>query len=158
MRRYPDNPEWRAQYQQSDRGREVGAKAKVRYRSSPEGQAREREYRLSNKGQAIRRAEQAKRRSGPMAKRLTREIAAGLHRCYWCDGLAEVADHVLPLAMARAFGIATAEADLYVAPMCSRCHRIKTRQDVSDMHRIRRALASGGALAEMAYGGGLLTR
>lgn len=116
-----------------------GLASKIRWEQSEKGKAatsrKSLRYAKTEKGRLAWMRSQAKRRSGPNYSRLKEELKINLLVCYWCHQKADVADHVIPIAMANMFGF---DPDEIVAPMCTTCHRAKTGQDLADIARLKK--------------------
>lgn len=61
-------------------------------------------------------------------QRLVIEISRNEHNCHKCGKLATQADHHIPVGLLRIQG-RLKEADDDVRPMCSDCHKSKTKED-----------------------------
>lgn len=68
--------------------------------------------------------------------------------CVWCGRIAQALDHVEALALGRLFGHDDLDQWWNLAPMCRYCHRIKTRQDVADIQRLKHKRLPVGSTGE----------
>jgi 5-methylcytosine-specific restriction endonuclease McrA len=137
-----------ARYRVSPKGKATQA----RYTASPEGKVSMARYLASPKGRALQSRVRAKYLASPKGKAMRARADARRYygcpcrnysiirerlpelQCYMCGRPAEQVDHILPISLARIWGV---NADDYVAPICRRCHKCKTVLDIYDLRRVR---------------------
>ena len=106
---------------------------KVRYEGTSKAQLRAARYRATPKGVAAhrRRAHRRRKRSTNPEAYIARldQMLRNDEPCNHCGLTAEQIDHILPLALGG-----TDDRDNLQA-LCKPCHKIKTAQDVRNIHR-----------------------
>lgn len=141
-------------YKVTARGRATGSAATARWLASARGREyatayaethrseqaeRQRRYYRTGKGRAAVMRGNCKKEgiASANAELVAYAVGAGTARCYWCGCVATEIDHVLPIALAKLFGLAHL-VDAYVDALCGPCHKAKSIADRKDIDRLKR--------------------